>query len=74
VEQPEPKPWLRVAVAVSAVAWGANQFVPLLLVDRDDLALSPPTAQATFGLYAAGLAPGLLVGGPFSDRHGRRPS
>jgi predicted MFS family arabinose efflux permease len=65
--------WLRVAFAVSAVAWGANQFVPLLLVYRDDLGISSATAQATFGLYAAGLVPGLLVGGPFSDRHGRRP-
>jgi MFS family permease len=65
--------WLRVGVAVGAVAWGANQFVPLLLVYRDDLGLSAATAQATFGLYAAGLAPGLLLGGPFSDRHGRRP-
>jgi predicted MFS family arabinose efflux permease len=64
--------WLRVALAVGAVAWGANQFVPLLLVYRDDLGISAATAQATFGLYAAGLAPGLLVGGPFSDRHGRR--
>jgi predicted MFS family arabinose efflux permease len=65
--------WLRVGVAVGAVAWGANQFVPLLLVYRDDLGISSTTAQATFGLYAAGLVPGLLLGGPFSDRHGRRP-
>jgi len=64
--------WLRVGLGVSAVAWGANQFVPLLLVYRDDLGISLATAQATFGLYAAGLAPGLLIGGPFSDRHGRR--
>jgi predicted MFS family arabinose efflux permease len=65
--------WLSVALAVGAVAWGANQFVPLLLVYRDSIGISASTAQATFGLYAAGLAPGLLVGGPFSDRHGRRP-
>jgi predicted MFS family arabinose efflux permease len=58
---------------VGAVAWGANQFVPLLLVYRDDLGISSTTTQAIFGLYAAGLVPGLLLGGPFSDRHGRRP-
>jgi hypothetical protein len=50
-----------------------DQFVLLLLVYRDDLGLSAATAQATFGLYAAGLVPGLLLGGPFSDRHGRPP-
>ena len=65
--------WLRVGVAVGAVAWGANQFVPLLLVYRDDLGLSAATAQATFGLYAAGLVPGLLPRRTVSDRHGRRP-
>ena len=65
-------PWAPVALAVSAVAWGANQFVPLLLLYRDKLGISTATAQATFGLYAAGLVPGLLIGGPFSDRHGRR--
>src|SRR3954468_6814718 len=67
-----PAPWVRVAIAVGAVAWGANQFVPLLLVYRDALGISSATAEATFGLYAFGLVPGLLLGGPFSDRHGRR--
>ena len=65
--------WLLVAVAVAAVAWGANQFAPMLLVYRQDLGLSAATAQATFGLYALGLIPGLLIGGPVSDRRGRRP-
>jgi len=64
--------WLRAGVAVAAVGWGANQFAPLLLVYRAHLGLSATTVEATFGLYALGLIPGLLVCGPLSDRFGRR--
>lgn len=65
--------WIRVGVAVAAVGWGANQFTPLLLEYRTRLGLSSATVEATFGLYALGLIPGLLLGGPVSDRYGRRP-
>src|SRR3954469_14130318 len=71
--EPSAMRWSLVAVAVALVAWGANQFAPMLLVYRDQLGISAGTAQATFGLYALGLVPGLLVGGPLSDRRGRRP-
>lgn len=64
--------WLRAGVAVAAVGWGANQFAPLLLVYRSQLGLSAATVEATFGLYACGLIPGLLLCGPLSDRFGRR--
>jgi MFS family permease len=64
--------WVRVGLAVSAVAWGANQFSPLLLVYRQRLRLSAAMADATFGLYAAGLIPALLIGGHLGDRYGRR--
>ncbi len=64
--------WLRAGVAVAAVGWGANQFAPLLLVYRAHLGLSATTVEATFGLYALGLIPGLLVCGSLSDRFGRR--
>jgi len=64
--------WLRVGVAVAAVGWGANQFAPMLLVYRARLGLSAATVQATFGFYALGLIPGLLVFGALSDRVGRR--
>ena len=64
--------WLRVGVAVAAVGWGANQFAPMLLVYRARLGLSEETVQATFGFYALGLIPGLLVFGALSDRVGRR--
>jgi MFS family permease len=64
--------WPRAGVAVAAVGWGANQFAPLLLVYRAGLGLSAATVEATFGMYALGLIPSLLLCGPLSDRYGRR--
>jgi hypothetical protein len=55
-----------------AVAWGTNHFVPLLLVYRSSLGLTPLDLGVLFGVYAVGLLPGLLFGGPLSDRVGRR--
>lgn len=55
-----------------AVGYGANHFVPLLAVYRHTLALSDADATGIFGVYALGLIPGFLIGGPASDRHGRR--
>ena len=55
-----------------AVGWGANQFSPMLLVYRDEIGLDASTRAALFGVYAAGLIPGLLLGGRASDRRGRR--
>jgi MFS family permease len=55
-----------------AVGWGANQFSPMLVVYRDELGASDETRALLFGVYAAGLIPGLLLGGSASDRHGRR--
>lgn len=46
---------------------------PLLLLYRDELGLSHPATTLVFGVYAAGLAPSLLLSGPLSDRFGRRP-
>jgi MFS family permease len=56
-----------------AVGWGANQFSPLLIEYRHDLTLSAGVLAGIFGIYAATLIPGLLIGGPVSDRIGRRP-
>jgi MFS family permease len=64
--------WRGPAVAVCAVGWGANQFAALLPFYRLHLGASLAVVQATFGMYAVGLLPGLLLGGPISDRHGRR--
>jgi MFS family permease len=68
----DDRSWLRAGIAVAAVGWGANQFAPLLLLYQAKLGLSAATVQATFGLYALGLMPALLIGGLLADRHGRR--
>ena len=62
----------RVALLLFAVAWGANHFVPLLLVYRARLELSSVELAVLFGVYALGLVPGLLLAGPLSDWLGRR--
>ncbi|HEX3316586.1 MAG TPA: MFS transporter [Solirubrobacteraceae bacterium] len=64
--------WIPVAIALFAVGWGANQFSPMLLVYRAQLHLSAGDLALLFGMYAVGLIPGLLIGGPASDRFGRR--
>ncbi|HEX8107150.1 MAG TPA: hypothetical protein VF516_05440, partial [Kofleriaceae bacterium] len=64
--------WQRPGLVLFAVAWGANHFVPLLLVYRARLALDAAQLALLFGMYALGLVPGLLLAGPVSDRRGRR--
>lgn len=64
--------WRWPALAMFAVGYGANQFVPLLVAYRTTLGLSDTTATAIFGVYALGLIPGLVAGGRASDAHGRR--
>ncbi len=54
------------------VAWGANQFASLLLAYRQEQGMPATAATGLFGFYALGLIPALLLGGPFSDRIGRR--
>ncbi|MGH7272317.1 MAG: MFS transporter, partial [Polyangiaceae bacterium] len=63
----------RVPLLLFAVAWGTNHFVPMLLVYRAKLGLSAVDLAILFGVYAVGLLPGLLLGGPLSDHVGRRP-
>jgi MFS family permease len=67
-----PAAWLRVALAMFAVGWGANQFSPMLIVYRHALGLGSAEIAGLFAIYAATLIPGLLAGGPLSDRFGRR--
>ncbi len=64
--------WVRVALVMFAVGWGANQFSPMLIVYRHALGLGPGEIAGLFAIYAATLIPGLLAGGPLSDRFGRR--
>lgn len=65
-------PWIRVAAAMFAVGWGANQFAAMLLVYREEDGFSSEAVAALFGAYALGLIPALLIVGPISDRIGRR--
>jgi MFS family permease len=67
-----PAAWIRVALAMFAVAWGANQFSPMLIVYRHALGMGAAEIAGLFAIYAATLIPGLLIGGPLSDRFGRR--
>jgi hypothetical protein len=72
MESSSPNAWRPVAGTLLGVGWGANQFTPLLLVYRSSLHLGSATLEAIFGVYALGLIPGLLLGGPLADRFGRR--
>ena len=65
-------PTTRVAAALLASGWAANHFVALLPAYRAQLELSSAQVASAFGVYACGLLPGLLRGGPLSDRLGRR--
>jgi hypothetical protein len=64
--------WLPVAAVLFGTGWGAQQFTPMLLVYHQTLGLSTGVLEAMFGVYALGLIPGLLLGGPLSDARGRR--
>jgi len=68
----DARAWRRVGLLLCAIGWGANHFVPLLLVYRQRLALDASAPALLFGMYALGLVPGLLLAGPLSDRRGRR--
>src|ERR1700735_5347839 len=62
-----------IAVGRCAVGWGANHSSPMLIVYRHELGLGANVVAGLFLVYALTLIPGLLVGGPASDRFGRRP-
>lgn len=64
--------WLRAALAMFAVGWGANQFAPLLHLYRVEQGLGQSSVTAIFSVYIVGLLPALLVAGRWSDAHGRR--
>jgi hypothetical protein len=54
--------WVRIAFAMFAVGWGANQFSPMLIVYRHELGLGAGAVAALFLVYALTLIPGLLIG------------
>jgi hypothetical protein len=63
--------WLAVAAVMFGVGWGANQFTSLLIAYHQHRGFALSVNEALFGIYALGLIPALLVGGPASDRWGR---
>lgn len=65
--------WFRAAPAVFVMAWGGNHFTPLLALYRDIGHYSVLSVDLFLGTYVLGLVPGLLISGPLSDRHGRKP-
>ena len=66
-------PWLRACGALFAIAWGGNEFTPLLVMYREVNGLTNQAVNVLLGAYVLGIVPALLIGGPLSDRYGRRP-
>jgi MFS family permease len=64
--------WVPAAAAVSTAAWGVNQFAPLSVVYRTDAHWPAVSVVAMFSTYVLGFVPGVLLGGPLSERRGRR--
>lgn len=64
--------WLRIALGMFAITFGANLFAPLLPVMREVHGLTQAHVTFLFAVYIVGLVPALLFGGPASDRLGRR--
>lgn len=65
--------WFPVGLALFTVAWGGNQFTPLMVMYRETGGFSLGVVDVLLGAYVLGIVPGMLVGGPLSDRWGRRP-
>lgn len=64
--------WFRVAFALFAVGWGANEFVPMLLIYRSSDHLSETLVTAMFAAYVLGLIPALLAAAAVAGRFGHR--
>lgn len=64
--------WLRVALALTGLGWGANQFASLLAVYRVEDGVSEQVVTGMFATYVAGLAPALLVFAWLSQHVGKR--
>lgn len=64
--------WLAPAYGMFAVAWGGNEFTPLLVMYKANDGLSQVAVNVLLFAYVLGIVPALLLGGPLSDRYGRR--
>lgn len=66
------KQWLRVAFAMFTVAWGGNQYTPMLVFYKTQGFFSTFFIDLMLVSYAVGVAVGLLAAGPASDSFGRK--
>lgn len=64
--------WLLVAAAMFAIAWGGNEFTPLLVSYKSD-GMDPVIVDFLLFAYVVGIVPALAISAPLSDRIGRRP-
>jgi MFS family permease len=69
---PAQRWWLPAAFAMFAIAWGGNEFTPLLVMYRIEYGFSAVGVNVLLFAYVLGIIPALLLGGPLSDRLGRR--
>ncbi|MBM7368096.1 MFS transporter [Gordonia hydrophobica] len=64
--------WPAVSLAVFTAAWGGNEFTPLLVMYRTTSNMSAVVVNLLLFMYVLGIIPAMLIGGPLSDRYGRR--
>ncbi|UGT53867.1 MFS transporter [Nocardia asteroides] len=72
VPETTTRAWRAVAAAIVAIAWGGNEFTPLLVMYKGN-GLPLTAVDLLLFYYVLGIVPALLIGGPLSDRWGRRP-
>lgn len=64
--------WVRVSLAMVIAGAGANIFAAMLPVYRNGKSLSQSDVTLMLAVYVLGLIPALILGGPASDKFGRR--
>lgn len=65
-------PWILVAATMFFIAWGGNQFTPLLVLYSSE-GIDKVVVNGLLFAYVLGIVPGLAISAPLSDRYGRRP-
>lgn len=69
----ESTAWLAPALCLAAVAWGGNQFTPLLAAYQVDRGLSALGVNTLLAAYVVGIIPGLISASGAVRRVGHRP-
>lgn len=65
--------WLVVAPAMVVLAWGGNQFLPLMQMYRQVDGFTQVQVDLLLATYVVGIVPGFALSGAWSDRYGRKP-